>query len=387
MSQVARRRSPSGAPREPGAYQWTAASNHAIDAGMAIKAATKKSTPGAKRTSKTTGKTTAAKRRTRPATEPPTPPVPSAPAVARRGVFIDVENTSSEDDLQRVLDHLKIDRKTQPTELYALGNWKSVGIRVARMLAGLGAQLIHSAPAPGVRDWSDLHIAVAAGRWLATAGPRDELDIISDDRAFDAVGDAAAASGVTFRRISYRTLIGAGTHPTAPAEARPRRRRRGGRGRGSRAAGQLRRAPEPAVTRPVPPPAPSEEAPPRPATAEEAAHAASHEQIRAALAKLSGGTTRWINLDALANLLRGEGFVRPPGSPRLITRVRRIKDVEVSPNGMVRLVTVPGEAAPIETGEPQHTSAARPRRRRTRARRRPAHALNAPAAPSVAEPL
>jgi hypothetical protein len=353
---------------------------------MAIKAATKKSTPGGRRTAKTTGKTTAAKRRTRPATEPPPPLVPTAPAVARRGVFIDVENTSSEDDLLRVLDHLKIDRKTQPTELYALGNWKSVGIRVARMLAGLGAQLIHSAPAPGVRDWSDLHIAVAAGRWLATAGPRDELDIISDDRAFDAVGDAAAASGVTFRRTSYRTLSG-GTHPATPAEARPRRRRRGGRGRGSRAAAQLRRAPEPPVSRPLSPPAPSEEAPPRPATAEEEAHAASHEQIRAALAKLSGGTTRWINLDALANVLRGEGFVRPPGSPRLITRVRRIKDVEVSPNGMVRLVTVPGDAAAIETGEPPHPPAARPRRRRTRSRRRPAHAHDAPAAPSVAEPL
>ena len=34
-----------------------------------------------------------------------------------------------------------------------------------------GAHLVHSAPSTGVRDWSDLRIAVAAGIWLAAARP------------------------------------------------------------------------------------------------------------------------------------------------------------------------------------------------------------------------
>src|ERR1700757_3606802 len=70
-------------------------------------------------------------------------PADKAPAVRvpRRAVFIDVENTSGESDLLKVLDHLKIDRSAQPTELVAAGNWRSVGARVARMLAGLGAHL------------------------------------------------------------------------------------------------------------------------------------------------------------------------------------------------------------------------------------------------------
>src|SRR5439155_15051809 len=171
----------------------------------------------------------AAKKRTTkkaPATRKATAAAVQPPVVGpRRAVFIDVENTSSESDLLKVLDHLKIDRTAQPTELTAAGNWRSVGARVARMLAGLGAHLVHSAPASGVRDWSDLWIAVAAGRWLAGAAPGDTLEIVSDDRAFDAVGDAAAAAGVVFKRISHRSLPG-GAHAAPPPAPRPQRSRR-----------------------------------------------------------------------------------------------------------------------------------------------------------------
>jgi len=112
---------------------------------------------------------------------------------------------------------------------------------------------------------------------------------------------------------------------------------------------------------------------------DEEAHAASHEQIRAALARLSGGTARWISLDALSNALKAEGFTRPPGSPRLVTRLRRIKDVEVTPNGMVRLA---GDVAPptVEGSPPAPAPRRRSRRRGGRGRRRgPAEANAAPA--------
>jgi hypothetical protein len=277
----------------------------------------------------------------------------------RRAVFIDVENTSSESDLLKVLEHLKIDRTAQHTELTAAGNWRSVGARVARMLAGLGAHLVHSAPAPGVRDWSDLWIAVAAGRWLAGAAPGDSLDVVSDDRAFDAVGDAAAAAGVAFKRISYRSLPG-GVHAAPQPSPRPRRSRR-------RRHHEAGRVPAPA---PVDAPLAASAPPRTPHAADEAAHAASHEQIRTLLARLSDGSDRWINLDILANALRAEGFTRPPGSPRLVTRLRKMKDVEVTPNGMVRLLgelpSIPPESAPAAAPAARR----RPRRRGGRGRRR-----------------
>jgi hypothetical protein len=240
---------------------------------------------------------------------------------------------------------------------------------VARMLASLGAQLMHSAPAVGVRDWSDLWIAVAAGRWLATAVPGDILDIVSDDRAFDAVGDAAAAAGAVFRRTSYRTVPGAAAAAPPAAEPRPHRRRRGGRGRRPLPIRPpTTHEPQPALSA-----APEPLAPPARHLSDEEAHGASHEQISAILARLAGGTPRWINLDVLTTALKAEGFTRPPGSPRLVTRLRRMKDVEVSPNGMVRLasgVAEPPAESPTSTSEPPR----RPRRRGGRGRRRQATA-------------
>jgi hypothetical protein len=132
------------------------------------------------------------------------------------------------------------------------------------------------------------------------------------------------------------------------------------------------------------PPTPS--ASPAREVSDEEAHAASHAQINATLARLAGGTSRWINLDALANALKMEGFTRPPGSPRLVTRLRRMKDVEVSANGMVRLVgaaaqafaqpLAKGPAGPLAEPAAEHTADAaapprRPRRRGGRGRRRP----------------
>ena len=129
--------------------------------------------------------------------EPPAP----RPRLPHRAIFVDVENTSNENTLLPALAALNIDFAAQPTQLHAVGNWQSVGQGLGVRLARMGAQLLHTAPASGVKDWSDLWIAVAVGRWLAKAVPGDTLEIVSDDRAFDAVGDVAAALGITFRRV------------------------------------------------------------------------------------------------------------------------------------------------------------------------------------------
>ena len=162
---------------------------------------------------------------------PPAPPSPLP--TGRRAIFVDVENSSRADHIGRVLDHLAIDRADRRVDLIAVGNWRVIGADSARLLARRGAQLVHSAPSTGVRDWSDLRIAVSAGVWLGSGRPGDLIEIISDDRAFDAVGDVAAVLGVEFRRLSYRGLTGlaaASEEAPAPEAQAPRE------GRGRRAA-------------------------------------------------------------------------------------------------------------------------------------------------------
>src|SRR5262249_39033825 len=100
----------------------------------------------------------------------------------RRAIFFDVENSSRAEHAARVLAHLEIDRAARTTELCAVGNWRVVNNETARLLARHGADLVHSAPSAGVRDWSDLRIAVAAGVWLAAARPGDLLEIVTDDQ-------------------------------------------------------------------------------------------------------------------------------------------------------------------------------------------------------------
>lgn len=286
--------------------------------------ATRKKTKSAAVTTKAPART----RRTKVAARAP------AARVARRAVFIDVENTSSEASLFETIESLAIDRSVQPTELAAVGNWRTVGPTVGRRLGALGAQLVHSAPARGVRDWSDLWIAVAAGCWLGQAAPGDVLEIVSNDRAFDAVADAAAARGVIFRRLQHRhgaTVAAESAEPRTPSA-------RGGRRRGGRSRGQRRPAAAAAPLRPSAAPARAPAAQTASASASAGPHGASAAQMAELIHRLTNGEPgRWINLDVLEKALKAEGFARPPGSPRLVTRLRALKEMEIDSHGRVRL--------------------------------------------------
>jgi hypothetical protein len=254
----------------------------------------------------------------------------------RRLVLIDVENASNESELIARLESLHIDHSEQATEIHALGNWRLASIHVARRLASLGVSLLHTAPAAGVRDWSDLRLAVTAGCWLAEAVPGDKLEILSNDQAFDAVGDAAAARGVAFQRIQH----GAGGSAA----------RRGGSPRGASARANRDRAaprtppvaPAASTAEPVPAPssapaaAPPAHATPQPVPSEP--RGASRDQLIAAIRDLSRDSPgRWLQLDAVGEALKARGFSRPPGSPRLVTRLRLLKELEVSAAGRVRI--------------------------------------------------
>jgi hypothetical protein len=291
------------------------------------------------------------------------PPEPERPFPAsRRAIFFDVENTSRAQHIARVIDHLQIDRHGQRTEFFAVGNWRVIGHDTGRLLSRHGAYLVHSAPSVGVRDWSDLRIAVAAGAWLAAARPGDLIEIVSDDRAFDAVGDVAASLGITFRRLSYRGLAGApvedvpreaperGAVEGRAASADRRDHRYRGRYRG-------RRDGRPAPPSPAPP-APTHAAAPRAVAvvdsgrAGEEPHTAPHDEIVAVVRDLvRTNPGRSVSIDSVANALKSRGFSRPPGSPRLITRLRRLKELELNRSGMITLVGSPpgpDDAAPRE---------------------------------------
>ena len=224
-----------------------------------------------------------------------------------RAVIFDVENSSRVEHIARMLEHLGLGTLDRQTRLMGVGNWGVIGYDTARLLARHGAQLLHTAPAFGVKDWSDLRIAVTAGIWLAGARPGDVLDIITDDQAFDAVGDVAAGRGVAFHRLSYRALVGARREPASDGGAR---RRRTGRRR-VRTAARAQRG--------------SANAP----------HAAPSDEIVAVLRELLA-RGQPVTLDALSSALKARGFNRPPGSPRLVTRLRQMKDIEVSPSGAIR---------------------------------------------------
>jgi hypothetical protein len=178
--------------------------------------------------------------------------------------------------------------------------------------------------------------------WLGTARPGDILEIISDDRAFDAVGDVATGLGIAFRRLSYRGLTGLPREfepAVAPAAAEPRgeapaaRRRRGRRG------GRGRR--ETPIVHAAPPAAP------RHVVSAAEAHTAPHDELLGVTRDLIRASSNGaVTLDTLANALKARGFSRPPGSPRLITRLRRLKELELSRSGLITLVD--SAAAPVE---------------------------------------
>jgi hypothetical protein len=259
------------------------------------------------------------------------PPAPDRQRPTNRhAIFFDVENTSNPAHIERVVGRLAIDHVGRSTEFFAVGNWRVIGHETGRVLARFGAQLLHSAPSTGVRDWSDLRIAVSAGVWLAGAHPGDVLEIVSDDRAFDAVGDVAAALGITFHRLTARTLSGVPVaEPSRPASGSDRGRRRGRRGhRGGRPAGLES---EPRRLEPVRPA-------PRPVEESDEAQSAPHDELVTVVRELAERSPNGaVLIDNVARALKARGFSRPPGSPRLVTRLRRIRELSVSPTGMISL--------------------------------------------------
>ena len=282
------------------------------------------------------------------------PPVMASPAgqlTRRRGVFFDVENTSRTEDIEKVLAHLALDFTRGGVEFMAVGNWRVIGHEPARILAGKGAHLIHSAPTTGVRDWSDLRIAVAAGVWIATAQPGDVLEIVSDDQAFEAVGDVAAGRGILFRRVSYRRLAGLAAsampvseQPSLGAGEEGRRRSRGGRRsryRGGSGRGHYGGAQQPSPRPHAPQAQHATHAPvhhpPIAAADAEAVQTAPLDELLDVLHALLARAPQGITLDMLANALKARGFARRPGSPRLITRLKLIKDIVIDRSGNIRL--------------------------------------------------
>jgi len=71
------------------------------------------------------------------------------------------------------------------------------------------------------------------------------------------------------------------------------------------------------------------------------------DELVSVVQELITAAPKGVSLDELANALRERGFRRKAGSPRLITRLRLIKDIEVARDGMIRLA---GETPPATGG-------------------------------------
>ena len=324
-----------------------------------------------------------------------------------------------------MLAHLALDFTRGGVELMAVGNWRVIGHEPARLLA------------PRVPTWSTARRrpacatgAISASRSRRAYGSRERnratcIEIVSDDRAFDAVGDVAASLGITFQRLSYRRLVKEEAPEIVPPEpSPPPRSESGGDGRGRRRrwrGGRDRRGPggrPPSEPRPQPraesPPAPRPHVPAEPrgarrepatehrevrrqpvpaavhvstrplgrlpypppsfrdasrtgSSSEEAEsgqaepeqtelgqaepegfkpHTAPHDEIVSVVQELvEHAAERRVSIDTLANALKARGFRRPSGSPRLMTRLRRIREIVVSPTGMISLASTPPAAS------------------------------------------
>ena len=80
------------------------------------------------------------------------------------------------------------------------------------------------------------------------------------------------------------------------------------------------------------------------------AHTAPHDEIIAVVHELMQRSPgRAVTIDTLANALKSRGFSRTPGSPRLITRLRRIREISVNRAGVITLL---GEGAAVPPVEP-----------------------------------
>ena len=101
-------------------------------------------------------------------------------------------------------------------------------------------------------------------------------------------------------------------------------------------------------------------------------HGATRDQMVDVIERLTGGQAgRWVNLDILERALKAEGFSRPPGSPRLVTRLRHLKDVEVDSHGRVRVTVAEHAPAAHSAPEPAPAADEAPAPKRRRRRRKP----------------
>ena len=165
--------------------------------------------------------------------------------------------------------------------------------------------------------------------------------------------------GVEYRRLSYRNLTAglAASAEEAPAAEAPAPRegrggRRGGRGRrrggrGGRRFDQGGRGQMPARSSTPSPPPSARAAEPARSHGEPDAHTAPHDELVEVVRELADHAPNGaVLIDTLARALKERGFSRPPGSPRLITRLRRIRQLVVSQTGRITLADAAGDAAP-----------------------------------------
>src|SRR5262249_58363637 len=162
------------------------------------------------------------------------------------------------------------------------------------------------------------------------------------------------------RRLSFRRLAGMRpAEPTAEVVAVPAPRADDSRGHGRRRGRRGGRGRPHHAPVPMPQPPPSLPHATVASNGEPAIepHTAPHDEIVNVIHELlARAHDSSISIDTLANALKSRGFRRPPGSPRLITRLRRIREITIDRSGRITLLdggpAVEPAAPRLEAPEP-----------------------------------
>ena len=148
---------------------------------------------------------------------------------ARHLLVVDVDESSGVDEIARLLADLEPRILRADTELLAVGDWRALVDEAAALLVRRGVRLVPSAPHLDRGSRRGVPIAVAIGLWLSGSAPGAALEILSEDHAFDTVGEVATSRGAIFRRLPWPQSVArsgaAGGQPTRD-QARPKSRRR-----------------------------------------------------------------------------------------------------------------------------------------------------------------
>lgn len=141
-------------------------------------------------------------------------------------VIFDVENSSRVEHVTGLVEHLGLATLDGRTALLAVGNWAVVAQETARILARHGGTADAQRTEAAREGLDRPPYRGGCGLLARDRAARRPAQIVTDDQAFDAVGDVASGYGVLFERLAFRDLLARAAVAPVPPKRRARRHSR-----------------------------------------------------------------------------------------------------------------------------------------------------------------